>query len=634
MGNNVVLPDRQSFETMEQVRLDATVQTILQQWNVNFKDNVTSVADLPATGNTLDDFRMTIDTWFVYKWNWSAWWIVIVPWGWGWGWNKTLADVSVNSTDTTKSTYTMDDAVAVTFEDASANTMLGLDVVNGHQLNWDYSGTQNYSLKSSGNLYAGTLGMGILGENTANQYWGVGVIDSTSFGTTYGANSPSMVYIHDKTAPTDAIATLVLGEDGTGTDVKADITTQHAGGDKQTYTASKGASVMRSSPDGDTTRYGIKTLSSGSVIAWDIDGTGNGTLITVDDINWNIIGAWDLTLSNYGGGTVSWTLAYTLWVDATGNVIEYTAVWWASWNNTNIQYNNSWAFWWSDDFIFNNSTKKFQVASGGNVTAVIDPANWNYGIWDIDWIGNSTRMYIWDNIKAASIITWWDRIRLDLDGTAFTAKLWDSNSIGNDTLLTVDDVNYTINLAATDWLQTNNLFVNNLSVWFNVFDLVAADSTVFSAIPTQANITTTDFSSQDQAIISTNGSGAAFIQWVNWSTFSSWSVFATKTKAELRFDNWLPLTTWIIANTTNVRIGNYDWSGNSTIITITDSTERITVNKPFGLQWYTVATLPTWFTWATAYVTDALTPAFGATVVWGWAVVMKVWYNGANRIVW
>lgn len=73
MGNNVVVPDRQSFETMEQVRLDATVQTILQQWNVNFKDNVTSVADLPATGNTVDDFRMTLDTGWVYRWDGNTW---------------------------------------------------------------------------------------------------------------------------------------------------------------------------------------------------------------------------------------------------------------------------------------------------------------------------------------------------------------------------------------------------------------------------------------------------------------------------------------------------------------------------------------------------------------------------------
>ena len=73
---------------------------------------------------------------------------------------------------------------------------------------------------------------------------------------------------------------------------------------------------------------------------------------------------------------------------------------------------------------------------------------------------------------------------------------------------------------------------------------------------------------------------------------------------------------------------------NSTLLTVDDTNSRITVSKPFWLKGYTVATLPIWFTGATAYVTDALAPAFGSTVVWWWAVVIKVFYNGSNRIVW
>jgi len=249
--------------------------------------------------------------------------------------------------------------------------------------------------------------------------------------------------------------------------------------------------------------------------------------------------------------------------------------------DTEIQYNDAWAFWASSDFVFNDTTKVFQVKHGWDNLLLVSAAAGDYWLGDLDGIGNNTRFFIDDTIKVASIAAGWDRIRLNIDGTAFTAKLWDVDSIGNDTVLTVDDANYTINLAATDWLQSNNLFVNNLSAWFNVFDLVASDSTVFSAIPTQANITTTDFSSQDQAIISTNGSGAAFIQWVNGSTFASWSVFATKAKAELRFDTGLPLTTWVIVNATNLRIGNYDASGNSTLITVDDANRKITVNNRF-----------------------------------------------------
>ena len=48
---------------------------------------------------------------------------------------------------------------------------------------------------------------------------------------------------------------------------------------------------------------------------------------------------------------------------------------------------------------------------------------------------------------------------------------------------------------------------------------------------------------------------------------------------------------------------------------------------------YTVATLPTGVIGYRAYVTDALTPTFGATVVGGGAVTIPVFFDGANWIV-
>ena len=48
---------------------------------------------------------------------------------------------------------------------------------------------------------------------------------------------------------------------------------------------------------------------------------------------------------------------------------------------------------------------------------------------------------------------------------------------------------------------------------------------------------------------------------------------------------------------------------------------------------YLVATLPTGVTGMRAYVTNALTPAWGATVVTGGAVTVPVFYNGSNWIV-
>ncbi len=60
-------------------------------------------------------------------------------------------------------------------------------------------------------------------------------------------------------------------------------------------------------------------------------------------------------------------------------------------------------------------------------------------------------------------------------------------------------------------------------------------------------------------------------------------------------------------------------------------------NALFGalaiLKNYTVLTLPTGIQGAVAYVTDALAPTLGATVVTGGAAKAMVWYNGANWTV-
>ena len=56
---------------------------------------------------------------------------------------------------------------------------------------------------------------------------------------------------------------------------------------------------------------------------------------------------------------------------------------------------------------------------------------------------------------------------------------------------------------------------------------------------------------------------------------------------------------------------------------------RITANVPYRLKNYTVATLPAGAAGDTAYVTDALGPAYMVAVVGGGAVVTPVFYNGA-----
>lgn len=325
----------------------------------------------------------------------------------------------------------------------------------------------------------------------------------------------------------------------------------------------------------------------------------NGTYLWVNGLSWPLW--WDSSSNRYILPTnVTPSVGDTLAVAGiSGNdyALDFVAWWWTpAGADTEIQYNNSGAFWASSDFVFNNTKKTFKVMSSANNLLLVDAATGDYWLGDLDGIGNSTRLFIDDTIKAATIATGWDRIRLDLDWTAFTAKIWDSDSLGNDTLLTVDDANQEITL--------------DLWVWTNL------------------------------RMILTGLNSSAGIQWaeqftVDWLSITGLSI------APVYWAYKIWATDWGNRTHINVDDGNksvYIWDvntfANGTILTVDDANSKITVNKPFWLQWYTVATLPTWFTGAMAYVTDALAPAFGATVVWGWAVVMKVRYDGSNWIVW
>ena len=75
-----------------------------------------------------------------------------------------------------------------------------------------------------------------------------------------------------------------------------------------------------------------------------------------------------------------------------------------------------------------------------------------------------------------------------------------------------------------------------------------------------------------------------------------------------------------------------DSSGNVGIGT-TSPTGKLDVAGTIKTLGYTVATLPTGVVGARAYVTNALAPTFGATVVTGGAVTIPVFYNGTNWIV-
>jgi hypothetical protein len=75
-------------------------------------------------------------------------------------------------------------------------------------------------------------------------------------------------------------------------------------------------------------------------------------------------------------------------------------------------------------------------------------------------------------------------------------------------------------------------------------------------------------------------------------------------------------------------------SGGVSIGNTTDpGASNLSVSGTIQTQGYTVATLPTGVTGMRAYVTNALAPSYGATVVGGGSVTIPVFYNGTNWIV-
>jgi hypothetical protein len=84
----------------------------------------------------------------------------------------------------------------------------------------------------------------------------------------------------------------------------------------------------------------------------------------------------------------------------------------------------------------------------------------------------------------------------------------------------------------------------------------------------------------------------------------------------------------------NVEVARISSSGGISIGNTTDpGAANLSVSGSINTGGYTVATLPTGVTGKRVYVTNALSPVFGSTVVGGGTVTVPVFYNGSNWIV-
>lgn len=95
--------------------------------------------------------------------------------------------------------------------------------------------------------------------------------------------------------------------------------------------------------------------------------------------------------------------------------------------------------------------------------------------------------------------------------------------------------------------------------------------------------------------------------------------------------NYLVLANSATGNPVIVAAGGTDTNVSLTLKA--KGTGAIIADNRIQLKGYTVATLPTGTQGDLAFVTDALTPVYHATVVGGGAVVTPVFYNGTNWIV-
>lgn len=403
------------------------------------------------------------------------------------------------------------------------------------------------------------------------------------------------------------------------------------------------------------------TSSAGDSVAF-IASPSSGQLQGTDWISWNVgsvnISGFACSIEYFDVISFEQTKLQATPTAALLSYYDWTAITnWVIANATNVRTGNYDASWNSTLMTINDANRN-EAHTGTELIA-----------WPINSINAPTS----DPISYSGTFTW-------VVTTTYTITVAGS---GTDFDWT-DGTNSGSNIYMDYWVPI--LLSNGISVTFDWFTYTPTEYWTFTFTATSSQRLTLDYANKTYWVGNTSTSGARARFITDWSTNARVGTYNTNYLAELRatndqvwfvYDNWTyssalsasnsqiyqaitNISTWatgqvdvrtnllqiylqeawtayndgiFIDNGGEIKIGNFDAGRTGTVITVDDSIEKISVNKPFGLQGYTVATLPTWYIWATAYVTDATTPTFGATVVWGWAVVMKVRYNGTNRIV-
>lgn len=288
----------------------------------------------------------------------------------------------------------------------------------------------------------------------------------------------------------------------------------------------------------------------------------------------------------FGDASTNVAQSPDLFFDATQKIFR---VWDVSWTS-------NWVTFVLDDTIpaiksmFADGIGTFEISwTGGNRLFLATASNWSFQAWDVDLVSWGALLLVnssfwevknvWDYYRFSPIGALFDYL-FEINSSAKTTKIWDVAGIANSTLLTVDDTNKIINLSAVDpWNLNSRIFVSDAWVWFEI-QSTGADVIQLNASWSLAALSAADWATGNTGLIRA-GLGTTLVTAIDGNTLAAWSFASSTSQAVVSFSDASFIVNWLIVNATNLRIGNYDWSWNGTLITVDDTNTKITVNNRF-----------------------------------------------------